>query len=101
MGQRGGKREGAGKKKGTLASHTLKAQELKKRLIEVFHNDADEIYSALIKKAKTGDIPAIKELLDRVWGKSLQQIDTPDIKDALKIIFDGSFTPKTKGNSKE
>ncbi len=99
MGTRGGKREGAGKPKGSKASHTLRAQELKKRLIERFHIESDSIYSALIDKAKAGDIPAIRELLDRVWGKSPQSIETPDIKEALKIIFDDSFTQTTKENS--
>ncbi len=91
MSTHGGKRKGAGKPKGAKASHTLEAQELKKRLIERFQGDADDIYKALIDKAKTGDIQAIKELLDRVWGKSPQQIDTPDIKEAIEIIFDEAF----------
>ena len=93
--QHGGKRDGAGKKKGYQAPHTLKAQELKKKLIESFGEEAEEVYTALIKKAKAGDIPAIRELLDRVWGKSPQQIDTPDIKDALKVIFDNAFANET------
>jgi hypothetical protein len=97
----GGKREGAGKKKGSKASHTLQAQELKKKLIESFGAEADEIYKALITKAKTGDIPAIKEVLDRVWGKAPQQIDTPDIKDALAIIFDNEFARTPKEDSKK
>jgi len=94
--EHGGKRKGAGKPRGHKALHTLKAQELKKKLIELFHDDAEDVYQALIKKAKTGDIQAIRELLDRVWGKAPQQIDTPDLHKALRIIFDDSFTPKTK-----
>ncbi len=80
-----------GRKVGSKAAHTLEAQELKKRLIKCFKKDADKIYGALIEKAKTGDVQAIKELLDRVWGKAPQQIDTPGIEEALKIIFDDSF----------
>lgn len=97
----GGKREGAGKPKGYKAPHTLKAQELKKKLIESFGAEADAIYKALIDKAKAGDISAIKEVLDRVWGKSPQQIDTPDIKDALKVIFDNAFASPSKKDSTE
>ena len=60
-------------------SHTLKAQEEKKLMIERFREDAQEVYDALFKKAKTGDVPAIKEIFDRVWGKSTQPLaNDPD-----------------------
>lgn len=97
----GGKRKGAGKPKGYKAPHTLETQELKKKLIELFGKDAEKVYKALITKAKTGDIQAIRELLDRVWGKSPQQIDTPDIENALRIIFDNEFARKTERGNKE
>lgn len=72
---RGGKREGAGKPKGYKAPHTLEAQEMKKALILKYHEHAEEVNSALIAKAIEGDIPAIKELHDRVWGKAPQALE--------------------------
>lgn len=83
-----------GRRFGSKATHTIRAIEMRRKLISMFHDDADAVYSVLIKTAKTGDIPAIKELFDRVWGKAPQSIATPDIKEALQIIFDSSFKGK-------
>ena len=33
------------------------------------------IFDALVAKAKAGDVPAIKELMDRAFGKAFQQMD--------------------------
>lgn len=84
---RGGARPGAGKPKGTLASHTLEAQELKKALILGYKEKAKEINSALFAKALDGDVPAIKEVYDRVYGKSVNPIELSgavDIRDLTK-----------------
>lgn len=74
----GGARKGAGKPKGKLASHTLEAQELKKSLIKAYAENATEINGVLIQKCLSGDMSAIKELLDRALGKSSQSIVTED-----------------------
>lgn len=74
MAQHGGARPGGGKPKGSLAAHTMEAVELKKKLIAEYAANRAQIDKALIDKAKTGDVPAIKELYDRVWGKSSQPI---------------------------
>lgn len=68
---RGGKREGAGR---PVAQHTIEAEAAKAALVEAFVKDKDKIFAALIKRAKTADVPAIKELFDRVWGKAEQPI---------------------------
>jgi hypothetical protein len=74
MAQHGGKREGAGKPRGALASHTVEAQELKKQLIAEYVKRRAKIDKALLDQAEQGNIPAIKELYDRVFGKSVQPI---------------------------
>ncbi len=75
MAQQGGKREGAGRKKGSKASHTLQAAIAKQQLIEKYIENAKPINQALVDKALTGDIQAIKEIHDRVWGKAPQSVD--------------------------
>ena len=64
-----------------------KARELKKALIEaVCEKDIKAISKKLIDKAKAGDIPATKELFDRLWGRAIQEVDLGDT--AAKTIFD-------------
>ena len=64
-----------------------KARELKKALIEaVGEKDIKAISKKLIEKAKAGDIPATRELFDRLWGRAIQEVDLGDT--AAKTIFD-------------
>lgn len=79
-----------GRPKGSKASHTLEAEAAKAELVRMYIENIKPINQALIDKALTGDIQAIKELHDRVYGKAPQAITGPDGKD-LKIIFDPSF----------
>jgi hypothetical protein len=68
---KGGARPGAGRPK---AQHTIEAEAAKAALVEAFVKDKEKIFAALIKRAKAGDVPAIKELFERVWGKAVQPI---------------------------
>lgn len=86
----GGARPGAGRKK---AAHTLDAEKAKAQLIADYLKHIKPINKALIDKALTGDIQAIKELHDRVYGKAMQPIEG-NIKATLTITFDDSFTPR-------
>lgn len=54
---------------------TLLAEEGKKALIQAYMENITPINNALIKKARMGDVTAIKELHDRVHGKSLQSVE--------------------------
>jgi hypothetical protein len=72
---KGGKRPGAGRPKGTLASHTLQAQEMRKRLIKAALENWDAIIFSLIDRSIAGDSRAISELLDRVFGKATAQVE--------------------------
>ena len=74
MAQNGGARPGAGRKKGQKAAHTLDAAKGKELLIKMYLEKIKPINEALIKKAEEGDIQAIKELHDRVYGRSPQPI---------------------------
>ena len=71
----GGKRPGAGRKKGQKAAHTTQAQKAREELIRAYIENIKPINEALIKKAKEGDIQAIRELHDRVYGKPMQAME--------------------------
>jgi hypothetical protein len=72
---KGGKRPGAGRPKGTVASHTILAQEMRKALIEAAAEEWGPIVKALITSAKHGDAYAIRELFDRIFGKASQPVE--------------------------
>ena len=81
--EHGGKRKGSGRKKGSKATHTVLAEQAKAELINAYIKNITPINEALIKKATSGDIQAIKEIHDRVWGKSPQAITGPEGKDLI------------------
>ena len=91
--QRGGKREGAGKPKGHKASHTLEAQETRKKIVQMISERTEELMAAKFalalghKKAfknQSGDIveaytvspdgSAIEYLLNQVIGKPKETV---------------------------
>lgn len=86
----GGARPGAGKKKGSKASHTIEAQEAKKLMIASFLERQKEVDNALLEKAVTGDVPAIKEVYDRVYGKAVNPVEMSG-KDGKDL-----FNPESK-----
>lgn len=53
----------------------VRSQKLKQALVDaISENDLKLIAKGLVKKAKKGDVPAAKEVFDRLWGKSPQAI---------------------------
>ena|ERR1700739_1027210 len=74
----GGKRPGAGRKKGGVASHTLQSQELRKRLIQLAEENWDAIIFSLIDNSIAGNTIAQRELLDRVLGKPITPLASTD-----------------------
>src|SRR3990167_5371758 len=67
-----------GRKKGSKATHTLDAEQVKKLYIEKAREYALPILQALVRKARKGDVPAIKEFNDRAFGKAPQAITGPE-----------------------
>lgn len=84
---KGGKRPGAGRKKGSVSGHTLEAQELRKRLIQAATENWEAIVFTLIDKAVAGDTPALRELLDRVLGKPVTPIAGTDEEGNVVLPF--------------
>jgi hypothetical protein len=75
MNGHGGKRQGSGRKK---APHTIQAEAFKAFLIEKVIAEQEPIVTALISKAKSGDVPALKEVMERVLGKPVPILDPED-----------------------
>lgn len=76
----GGRRPGSGRK---TASHTLEASAAKARMIALVSARIDDLFAELMRQALPidggkGDIMAIKELLDRAYGKPTQAIAGED-----------------------
>jgi hypothetical protein len=84
---RGGKRDGAGRKKGEAS---LIKEALKNKIAELVEHEAPVMIKAQIEKAKTGDTQAFKELMDRIMGKAPQALTDADGKN-LQIMFDAVF----------
>lgn len=86
---RGGYREGAGRKPGFAAKN---AEEARRLFSERVATEIGPICDALIKKAKSGDIRAVKELLDRAWGRPAQSLVLEPETFKLEIINYKSLT---------
>ena len=91
----GGKREGAGRKIGSKATHTLQAEQARAILIQAYLDNIQPINEALIKKAKDGDIQAIREIHDRVYGKAPQALTGPNGKE-LTVLISGESAERFK-----
>lgn len=87
---KGGKRPGAGRPKDSKDKQTLVKEQALLLLREAVLKEITPVTKALIKKAKTGDVPAIKELFDRAFGKAPQAITDADGQ-SLVIAFDTAF----------
>jgi len=93
---RGGKRAGAGRKKGFAAKN---AEEARKYFSERVAHEIEPLCDTLLNRAKTGDIRAIHELFVRAWGRSVQSVSVEkyqpvlivdDIEKSLEKIYGDS-----------
>jgi hypothetical protein len=66
---KGGRRPGAGRKLGSRGQNTKQAETLKAYFIQEFVKRKEEIFTALLNKAATGDVAAIREANERAMGK--------------------------------
>ena len=73
---------GKGNRCATGRNDTKAAQRTQKLKVvlagAVTEKDLKDIATALVKKAKTGDVFAARELFDRLWGKAPQAITGED-----------------------
>lgn len=89
---RGGKRPGAGRPKDSKEGQTLVKEKALLVLREMVLREIEPIALALIEKAKTGDVAAVKELFDRAFGKAPQAITGAD-GGPLQVVFDNALKP--------
>lgn len=75
---KGGKRPGAGRPKGSKDPNTLKAELFRSALIDKAIEEQGALLKALFKQAKAGNVPALKELFERVMGKAPQPFQDDD-----------------------
>jgi hypothetical protein len=94
---RGGKREGAGRPKGSKDPNTLKAELFRSALISKAIEEQKEIFDALFGQAKLGNVPAIKKLLERVLGKVPASIDAGEDGQALFQIIIKQMNEQSPG----
>lgn len=78
---RGGKREGAGRKSGTSAPRIPVPKEIKLEMRELAREHATAALETLVKVCKMSDsdaarVSAANAILDRGYGKPLQQIES-------------------------
>lgn len=71
----GGRRPGAGRPKGSKAKHTIEGEAYRAALIAAVLKEKAPLIRALIDRAIKGDVPAIKEIHDRVLGRPSESID--------------------------
>ena len=60
----------------TAGRPRLFADKLHRAIVDKAEEEADELSDVLIAKAKTGDVPAIREMFDRALGKALQRSES-------------------------
>jgi len=83
---KGGKRPGAGRKKGSKESEFIKWQ--RKALTDyITESQVRKMISNIITKANKGSVPAQKYLLDQVFGKATNFISTPP-DNPLRVLLD-------------
>lgn len=73
-----------GRKKGVA---TLEAEAAKNYIAEHLRTYMPEIFSKMLDRALEGDINHIKELFDRAWGKSRQNVGLDGGEDGKQLII--------------
>lgn len=92
---RGGYRKGAGRKQGFAAKN---AEEVRKILADMVMSEIRPIGEALIARAKKGEVPAIRELFDRAFGKAPQteKIDSSERPMPIPLLSSLSLLSKSE-----
>lgn len=88
---RGGKREGAGNKKGNTKRPQLR-DFISKKEVKALITEAK-------KRAKAGDTIMLKFIIEQIFGRAVQPIGGEDGK-SIVIQFDNAFIPPPKKDSK-
>lgn len=83
MSNRGGKRQGAGRPKGSTTKPRISDH--------ISDEDVRELITTAKEKAKDGDVRMLTFILEQIFGKAPQSIDA-NVSGTLTISFDPAFT---------
>ena len=73
--KRGGAQPGAGRPKGSLGGHTIQAMRAKEYVVARVTENLPALLDVMLAKGMGGDIQAIKDLLDRAYGRPTESIE--------------------------
>jgi hypothetical protein len=76
---KGGARPGAGRKPG------LQAEAYRRALLDLVEKNKRGLAQALVDKGLSGDVPALKEINERMLGKVAQELTGKDGKDLFPV----------------
>ena len=95
--KKGGARPNSGPKKGAKYRKTRRKEISQNYLISRVEEEIEPIVTALIEKAKQKDIMAIREALDRAWGKAKEKHDvTVNLPTPLDNVYQIERLPSHK-----
>lgn len=75
----------------------MEATKFRKALIRKIEERADGLADALLDKAMSGDVPALREVADRGLGKSRQPVDFDSESGVESIVI--NFTKPNDGSN--
>ena len=98
---KGGAQPGAGRPKGSKGKETIEREATRLALMQAIYENKKELADALVAKAKTGDVPALKEVYERSLGKIKESLDLTSGGDKL-VGFDfiSNHASKNSTNNK-
>lgn len=92
----GGARPGAGRPKGSMNEETKIRMAVQKEFVHLAKNRAKKIIDKLIQRAEEGDVKAMKEFFDRLWGKAPMFIDLTTGGESLTTAYELSDEQLTR-----
>lgn len=98
---RNGKNNKGGRPKGTIAKSTARAIEIKEIISQRLREEIGPILDAQIKKAKEGDMPQFKNMLEQVVGKPVESIKLSGDEENPVVVDITSILSKSYGEEKE
>lgn len=92
----GGARPGAGRPKGSVNEETKIRMAVQKEFVHLAKNRAKKIIDKLIERAEEGDVKAMKEFFDRLWGRAPLFIDLTTGGESLNTAYELSDEQLTR-----
>lgn len=91
MGTKGGRRPGAGRKPGVKSKLTIEREAFQAAMLQTLMAKHEKVAKALVDKALSGNVAAIKEIHNRILGKAVTA-EMPEEANKIEyriVAFDG------------